>query len=104
MASRFFNRLGETIVDIFKESEEGTFKPKDESDPQPVDLIFDASHMDIDIHGKPYGSPHPVAWIVTGSIPAIYGDVLEIDSKDYTIVEIKIDGIAQVTELILQEA
>lgn len=98
MASRFFNRLGETIVEIFKEPQDGIFQC------QPIEVIFESSHQDIDINGRPYGAPKPVAWFKTGMISPVYGDIITIAAKDYTIVEIKVDGISQVTELILQEA
>ena len=103
MSSRYFNRLGETIIDIFKDSVKGIFKPVDEScSPQSVDVVFDDFHMDIDIHGKPYGAPRPMAWVKEGFINPVYGDKIEIENKEYTIVEVKLQE--QVTELVLQEA
>jgi hypothetical protein len=98
MTNAFFNRLGETIVGIFKEPVDAIFNS------QPVEVVFDESHQDIDIAGKPYGAPRPVAWVVTGSINPVYGDPIHIDGKDYTVIEVKIDGMKEVTQLNLQEA
>ena len=101
MPSHFFNRLGETVLEIFKNSKAAIFNPQ-VGQAQSVEVIFLDRHRDIDIHGHEYGAPKPVAWFRTGLIDPVYKDEIEIENKNYSIVEIKPNG-HEITELTLQE-
>lgn len=101
MPSHFFNRLGETLLGIFKETELAVFNPQ-EGQTQSVEVIFHDRHRDIDFDGKEVGAPRPTAWVKTGLIDPKYKDKMTINDKDYLIVEIKPNG-HEITELILQD-
>lgn len=101
MPSPFFNRLGETVLEIFKNSNKAVFNPQ-EGQSQSIEVIFLDRHKDIDIHGKEYGAPKPIAWFRTGIIEPKYKDQITIENKVYSIVEIKPNG-HEITELTLQE-
>jgi len=101
MPSSYFNGMGDLILDTFQETVSALFKPQ-EGSIQPVEIIFNKAHQDIDIDGKPYGAPNPRAWIRTESICPVYGDVLEVDGEDYLVREIKPDGL-ELTALVLSE-
>lgn len=101
MVSRYFQRNGDYIVQLFENKTEGLFTPKNGA-PVSVRLVFNDRHQDIDINKHKYGAPKPVAWIKTGSINPTYKDMLTIDGANYWIVEVKNDGIKATTELLLQ--
>lgn len=99
MPSPFFDGLGKTILQIHKDSEQAIFKPQEGTN-QPVEVIFNDKHQEIDVDGRPYGAPRPVAWFETGLIEPVYGDVLEINNIEYVVRETKPDGL-ELTEVIL---
>lgn len=102
MPSPFFDRLGAQVHKIFKNREKAVFKPNSGST-QFVEVIFNDRHQDIDIDGKPYGAPKPMAWVKTGEIFPEYNDVLEVNGTKYIIREMKDDGL-ELTGLVLSES
>lgn len=102
MPSPFFDRLGETVHSIFKDEKQAIFK-SDDGLIQPVEIIFNDRHQAIDLDGKPYGAPKPMAWFKTGDICPNFNDILEVNGKKYLIREVKDDGL-ELTELTLSES
>jgi len=101
MAAHFFKGLGETVLGIFKDAENAVFNPQ-EGQTQSIEVIFSHRHQDVDIYGKDYGAPKPVAWIKTGIAEPKYKDKLCINEVEYLIIDIKPDGL-ELTRLDLQE-
>ena len=101
MPTPFFDGLGEQVLEIFQDCEEAIFHPESGS-VQPVDIIFNDRHQDVDEFGKPYGAPNPRAWFRTGDICPVFGDILVIRGCKYIIREPKPDGL-ELTELVISE-
>lgn len=91
------------MIGIFGEDAKATFRPKN-GRPQPVEIIFNARHQEVDLDGKPYGEEKPVAWIQkdTKNCKPKYDDEFEIDGKLYIVRETKFDGL-ELDEIVLTE-
>lgn len=68
----------------------------------PVEVIFHARHQEVDLDGQAYGAPNPTAWFRTGLIDPNYGDKIEINGIEYTIVGTEPDGL-ELTQINLDE-
>lgn len=99
MPAPFFNGLGEAILETFKDVQQAVFTPQ-VGPAQPIDVIFNDRHEDVDLNGIPYGAPKPTAWIRTGLVNPAFNDTLVINSVSYLIKEIKPDGL-ELTQLTL---
>jgi len=102
MPSHFFDGLGEQVLGIFQEEVKALFKPQD-GITQPIEVIFNDRHQDVDDFGKPYGAPNPRAWFRTGLICPKFGDILEVGKRSYIVREVKDDGL-EITELVISES
>ena len=90
------------MLGIFGEDAKATFRPKN-GRPQPIEIIFNARHQEVDVDGKAYGEERPVAWIRKGSsCKPKYDDEIEIDDKLYIVRETKFDGL-ELMEIVLTE-
>jgi len=101
MPTPLFDGLGDALLNIFENEFPAIFKPIVGSS-QPIKVIFNARHQQIDFDGKSYGAEKPIAWIRTGLINPKFNDIIEIDGKDYFIKDDEPDGL-EITKLLLAE-
>lgn len=101
MPSNYFSGFGAKMVGFFGEEKSAVFHPVS-GQHQTIEVIFNSAHREIDVDGKPYGSPKPVAWVKNGLISPSFNDVLEVDGKRYLIKDDKPDGL-ELMELLLAE-
>ena len=102
MASPHFKGIGQAIIEVFKEGKQATFKPQ-QGDQKTLEVIFTSANQQVDIGGQEYGSSNPTCWFNTGLISPVYGDKIEIDGVDYTVVNVSPDG-HELTQIDLDEA
>ena len=100
MPSNLFDALAPAVLGALKESTPAYFQPKVEDldlpdGGLPVNIVFVSRHQDIHL-GVTFGEPRIAGWIAQSEMPykPKYEDVLTINGKDYSIREIKDDGLA----------